>query len=219
MPRDDAYGANADGHMTSTYPLAGWAQRLAAVAQTGLTYSDNEFDRQRYDAVRLIAAEMLSLGSGDVGPALAILAADDGYATPKLDTRAIVLRDGELLLVKERSDGCWTPPGGFVDVGEGPRGAVERETWEESGFTVEVRRLLAIFDRNQHPHPVGTHHIWKLFFACELVGGQATPSNETSDVGFFPVDALPPLSETRVTPGQISMALDVIDDPMAMHID
>lgn len=195
-------------------PWLDWSQRLAALAQSGLAYADNPFDEQRYAQVRAIAAEMVAAhAGGETGAYVDRLAGDSGYATPKLDTRAIVVRDARILLVRERSDGRWTPPGGFVDVGEGPRSAVEREAREESGFEVRATRLLAVFDRHQHAHPPALHHAWKAFFACEVTGGEAAASVETTDVGFFDPADLPPLSSPRITAAQIARALEVLADP------
>lgn len=186
-----------------------WAQQLQAVAQTGDTYANNEFDRQRYDLVRKIAAEIMAAGSG-IAPAdvLDVFVREGGYATPKMDVRAAVFRDDCILMVQERSDGLWTLPGGFADVGDSPSVAIEREVLEESGFTVKVAKLAALFDRNRHPHPPFGYHIWKAFFLCELQGGEATPSIETSAVGFFPENGLPPLSRGRIATGQLELMFE-----------
>lgn len=186
-----------------------WAQQLQAVAQTGDTYANNEFDRQRYDLVRKIAAEIMAAGSGTaVREVLDVFVREGGYATPKLDVRAAVFRDDRILMVQERTDGLWTLPGGFADVGDSPSVAIEREVLEESGFVVKVTRLVALFDRNRHPHPPFGFHIWKAFFLCELRGGAAAPSIETSDVGFFPENELPPLSRGRIAPDQLRLVFE-----------
>jgi ADP-ribose pyrophosphatase YjhB (NUDIX family) len=198
-----------------------WAQRLAALSQSGLHYAVSEFDVERYEQVRAIAAEMLATAADSgVDQVMPLLAVDDGYATPKIDMRAVVLHDEHLLYVRERSDGRWSLPGGFADVGEGPAAAVEREVREESGYEVRADRLLAVFDRRRHGHPPDLHHIWKLYVACELVGGEATGSVETTDVRFFPREEVPELSTIRVTEGQIARALALADDPgAAPHLD
>jgi len=186
-----------------------WAQQLQAVAQTGDAYANNDFDRQRYDLVRKIAAEIMAAGSQtDVQDVLDVFVREGGYATPKMDVRAAVFRDDRILMVQERSDGLWTLPGGFADVGDSPSVAIEREVLEESGFTVKVTKLAALFDRNRHPHPPFGYHIWKAFFLCDLQGGVATPSIETSAVGFFPESALPPLSRGRIATGQLSLMFE-----------
>jgi ADP-ribose pyrophosphatase YjhB (NUDIX family) len=181
-----------------------WAQQLQAVAQTGDAYAKNDFDRQRYDLVRDIAAAMMAAGSGAEPQAIIeLFSPGGGYATPRIDVRAAVFRDDRILMVQERSDGLWTLPGGYADVGDSPSLAIEREVHEESGFTVRASRMVALFDRNRHPHPPFGYHIWKVFFLCELLSGEARPSNETSDVGFFPENDLPPLSTGRISVRQV----------------
>ena len=183
-----------------------WAQQLQAVAQTGDAYANNDFDRQRYDLVKKIAAQIMAAGSG-IGPedVLAVFGREGGYATPKMDVRAAVFRDDCILMVQERSDGLWTLPGGFADVGDSPSVAIEREVLEESGFRVTVTKLAALLDRNRHPHPPFGYHLWKAFFLCELQGGEATPSIETSAVEFFPETGLPPLSRGRIAADQLKL--------------
>jgi ADP-ribose pyrophosphatase YjhB (NUDIX family) len=191
-----------------------WAQQLQAVAQTGDTYANNEFDRQRYDLVRNIAAAMMAAGSGaEPRELVEVFAREGGYATPKLDVRAAVFRDDRILMVQERSDGRWTLPGGFADVGDSPSVAVEREVLEESGFVVKATRLVALLDRNRHPHPPFGYHIWKAFFLCELQGGEARSSIETSAVGFFPEAELPPLSQGRISVGQVQYMFEQQRNP------
>jgi ADP-ribose pyrophosphatase YjhB (NUDIX family) len=191
-----------------------WAQQLQAVAQTGDAYANNDFDRQRYDLVRNIAAAMMAAGSAAEPAAVAeLFSRERGYATPRMDVRAAVFREGRILMVQERSDGLWTLPGGFADVGDSPSSAVEREIHEESGFTAKATKLVALFDRNRHPHPPFGYHLWKAFFRCELQGGAAQPSIETSAVGFFAPDALPPLSPGRVSVGQVQLMFEHLANP------
>lgn len=182
-----------------------WAKRLQALAQTGLAFTHDAYDRERYASVSAIAAAMAAAGSGD-HPArlIALFAAEQGYATPKVDVRAAVFREGQILLVKERADGGWTLPGGWADIGDSPRQAVEREAREESGYEVRAAKLAAVYDRNRHEHTPHLYHIWKLFFLCEITGGAPAASIETEAVEFFAPDELPPLSIGRVTPRQIA---------------
>src|SRR6185437_7356906 len=129
------------------------AKRLQALAQSGLTFTHDRFDRERFDAIRAIAAEMIATGAGAPAERAreieVLFAAQAGYATPKVDVRAAVFRDDRILLVRERSDGRWTVPGGWADVGDSPAAAVEREVLEESGFEVRAVRLAAVYDRNR----------------------------------------------------------------------
>ena len=108
-----------------------------------------------------------------------------------------------MLLVRERSDGRWTLPGGWVDVNDAPSQAVAREILEESGYQARAVKLAALVDKNRHPHPPGIHHIYKLLFLCELLGGRAATGTETDAVGFFPLTALPQLSTGRILASQI----------------
>ncbi len=187
-----------------------WAKRLQAIAQTGITYTKDHYDTERYEAVRQIAAEILDAGTGSAGlqPVLDLLNRDKGYATPKVDVRAAVIHEDRILLVKETEDGAWSLPGGWADVGDVPSLAVEREVREESGYAVKARKLAALLDRNLHDHPFFPFHAYKLFFLCELVGGEAASSYETDGAGFFAEDALPPLSLTRVMPAQIALMFE-----------
>ena len=183
-----------------------WAKRLQALAQTGLTYAESPYDVERYEQVRHIAAEIAANRSDSALPqVLDLFSSDTGYTTPKVDVRGAIFHNDALLLVRERSDSRWTLPGGWADVGEAPSECVVREVFEESGFQVHVKKLLAVYDRSKHPHePPFPFHVYKLFFACEIFGGEATRSNETDEIGFFTRDVIPPLSLTRVTPEQIN---------------
>lgn len=191
-----------------------WAQRLQAIAQNGLTYSDNPFDIERYQQIRAVAAEILSTHSQlDADKILDLFNREEGYATPKVDVRAAVFRENEILLVKEREDGCWTLPGGWVDVGEAPSQAIVREVYEESGYQTQAIKLLAVYDRNLHGHPPIRHHVYKLFFLCQLLGGTPTKSFETEEVNFFKEQAIPQLSLTRVVPSQITRLFEHYRNP------
>jgi ADP-ribose pyrophosphatase YjhB (NUDIX family) len=183
-----------------------WTRRLQAIAQSGLTYAQDPCEVERYQQVRQIAAEIAASHTQASADRIDDLFSRElGYATPKLDIRAVVLNDqGEVLLVREKEDGLWSLPGGWVDVGESPSEAVKREVKEESGYEVRAVRLLALWDREKHPHPSLPFHVYKIFFQCELLGGRPlSMSTETSEVGFFARSALPELSLKRVTPWQI----------------
>ena len=162
--------------------LLDWTRRLQAIAQTGLAFAKDPYDVERYEAVRRLAAEMASAGVDGVGvgEAVELFARDNGYTTPKVDVRAVVFdADGRLLLVRERSDGGWTLPGGWADVGLTPAENVVREVREESGFEVRAVKVLAVYDRDRHPHPPMLQHAYKVFMRCEVMGGSAT--QETSE--------------------------------------
>jgi ADP-ribose pyrophosphatase YjhB (NUDIX family) len=193
-----------------------WARRVQALAQNGLTYTEGAFDRERYLELRRIAAEMLAAVSvADADRIEELLSMEEGYATPKVDVRGVVLRGDGILLVREAEDGLWTLPGGWADGGNTPSEAVVAEIREESGYETRAVRLLAVLDRDRHGHPPLRWHVYKLFVLCELIGGEPRHSLETTGVGFFHPDALPPLSLGRVTAGQIRRMLALAGDPSA----
>ncbi len=173
------------------------AREIQAMAQTGLTYTHNEYDLQRYRRLTEIAAEIVSsqaeLSQGSVLENFQVQA---GYATPKVDVRAAVIRNGRILLVQEKIDGRWSMPGGWADVGELPSAMVAREAREESGFTVKADKLIGVFDAN-HIEPLQFYHAYKMIFLCTITAGEAHPSDETLAVDFFDLNKLPPLSELR----------------------
>jgi len=182
-----------------------WARRLQAIAQTGLAYPKDPFDVERYHAILTIVSEMLAAQSvAPLADLHSLLADQAGHATPKVDVRGVVFRDDALLLVRERSDGRWTLPGGWADPGESPASATVREIFEESGYRTRAVKLLALYDRDRHGHPPLLFHVYKLFFRCEIESGAPAQSMETDAIGFFREDQLPPLSLTRVVPTQIA---------------
>ena len=186
-----------------------WAQRLQALSQTGLTFSVNDFDRDRYGQIAAIAAEMMAAGGmGEQDGLQKLFDQQQGYATPKVDVRGVVIHTGKLLLVREKLDeGRWTLPGGWADVGESPALATEREIDEEAGYTARATKLLALYDRNKHGHPPYIFHAYKIFFRCELVNEiQHLVANvETEETGWFAEDELDALqlSVYRVTLKQL----------------
>ena len=193
--------------------MGDWISRLAAIAQTGLAFSPDEFDRQRFEQIRSIAAEMAAWPNGDVQSVEAVFSAMSGYATPKIVCRSAVIDDDKILMVRETADGLWTLPGGWVDIGESPATAAEREVEEESGYVVEVVKLAAIYDKLRHDHPPTPHHTYLVFFLCRLVGGRPRTSVETTEVGWFGPDQLPELSTIRATRSQILCMFDHHHNP------
>ncbi len=182
-----------------------WAKGLQAIAQNGLTYATDVYDKERYQAVREVAAEMVAERSeSDTESVLQLFSEETGYATPKVDVRGAVFRDDAILLVREVSDGRWSLPGGWADVNVSPSEGVVREISEESGFETRVRKLAAVLDRSRHPHvPAMPYHVYNMFFISEITGGAPKPNHEIHEVGFFGEDAIPELSLGRVLPFQI----------------
>jgi len=191
-----------------------WAERLQAIAQTGLTYAQGAHDLERYRELRALAVEMAARHLDLPAETVAMgFAGGRGYPTPKVDVRAVVFREERLLLVRERAVSRWTLPGGWADVGQTPGEAAAKETREEAGFLVRPVKLLAVFDKSRHPHPHAVDYVYKLFFRCALEGGEARTSLETDGVGFFGKGDLPELDEDRATRGQVLRMFEHEADP------
>jgi ADP-ribose pyrophosphatase YjhB (NUDIX family) len=175
-----------------------WAREIQALAQNGLTFSANEFEILRYRRLQEIAAEIMARHSATSAQDwLAPFQEQRGYATPKIDVRGAVVREGKILLVQERSDHRWCMPGGWADVGDLPSAMVVREVREESGFEAVARKVIGVFDANRDGRPMNFFHAFKIVFWCELLGGEAQASNETLAAAFFDFEALPELSSSR----------------------
>jgi len=181
-----------------------WSRRLQAIAQDGLTYTTDDYDRGRYEQLRELAAEIFAAHStGTLEEASDLLALETGPATPKVDVRAAVFREGRILLVKEAGEGDWSLPGGWADIGEPLSEAASRETLEESGYRVRPVRLLAAYDRDRHGHPPIPYHVYKLVFLCEILDETPSSDVDTDGAQFFGEQELPELSVSRVIPAQI----------------
>ncbi len=196
-----------------TEPWFSWAQELQFLAQSGLAYTNNCFDIERYARIREIAAEILSYRTDRPLPEIqTIFCNETGYQTPKLDCRAAVFSDGKILLVQERT-GLWALPGGWVDVNQSVGANTIKEVKEEAGLDVSAIRIIAIQDRNQHNWPVYIYGICKIFVLCEYLGGAFHENIETLASDFFTLDNLPPLSENKTTIEQIKMCFRAQADP------
>lgn len=181
-----------------------WVSEIQAIAQSGLAYCTKQFDIGRFRRLLEISAELTAaLTDLPMSEIHQLFTLQKGYATPKIDIRSFVLKDGQILLVRERADNLWTLPGGFADVNEPPSVAVIRETKEESGYDVIPTRLLAFWDVLKHDHPLQWPHLYKSVFLCELTGGKPEANIEISEVGFFSIDKLPSLSTPRITHKQL----------------
>jgi ADP-ribose pyrophosphatase YjhB (NUDIX family) len=191
-----------------------WAKLLQSLAQNGLTYAHDPYDRDRYTRIQQVAAEIMSTYSGaDFTQVLDLFERERGYATPKVDVRAAVFRQNQILLVLEREDGRWSLPGGWADVGESPSKVAEREIMEESGYTTRTTKLLAIYDRDRNGHPPLPFHVYKVFLQCNLLDETPQPHADCADAAFFPEDKLPPLSLTRVTEAEVARMFAHLHDP------
>jgi ADP-ribose pyrophosphatase YjhB (NUDIX family) len=192
-----------------------WAREIQALAQTGHHFAQNDFDRERHERLLEVAAEIVAVHAElPVEEAALAFSAQEGYVTPTVDVRWAVFCNGQLLMVQESLDGGWTLPGGWADVGETPRESVEREVFEEAGLHVRAARLVGVYDANRVEDALSVFHAYKLVFLCEAIAGELAPSSETSQVAFFPPEALPlPLSPYRTTPRHIADALAAWRDP------
>jgi len=182
-----------------------WAKRVQAISQAGLAYSKDMYDLERFEQLRELSVEIMQAYT-DAGTEKirTLFAAEEGYATPKVDVRGVVFRGERMLLVREKQDGAWSLPGGWADIGLSPSETAVKEVREEAGLEVRTVRLLGILDNRGHGHPPSPWHVYKLFVLCEEAGGEAGAGLETLEVGFFAEDELPELSPERNTPDQLA---------------
>ncbi len=190
-----------------------WAREIFSLSQSGITYSQNPYDIERYKRLQEITAEIIQ-DQGDISKeaALASFSMQAGYITPKVDVRGAVVRDGKILLIQERADRRWAMPGGWADLGNSPASVAEREVWEESGFRVRAEKVVAVIDANRL-EPLEFYHAYKLIFLCTLLEGEPRTSYETLAVDFFSPDDLPPLSFYRTSEAMIREVFAHIEDP------
>lgn len=190
-----------------------WAREIQALAQTGLAFKKDHYDELRNNRYMEIAAEIIDeYTNKNREEILDNMMSQPGYATPKVDVRAAVIKDGQILLVKEIMDGKWAMPGGWMDVGDMPAEAAERECLEESGFNVKAIKLIGAFDANRTGRPMELYHAVKLIYLCDIIGGEAKTSEETSEVKFFDFDKLPELSQNRTNEKHINEIRKHLED-------
>jgi ADP-ribose pyrophosphatase YjhB (NUDIX family) len=181
-------------------------KRIQALAEIGLEYCSN-YDEERYEEIQEICLEMLEkLTDVPVAKIKPVIQEKNGYKTPKVDVRAVVFNpEGQILLVQEKVDGCWSLPGGWADVGYTPRQIAEKECFEEAGLTVKAARLLAVMDKTAQLMPPEYEYVYKLFIRCEPIGSHIASGPETDDVGWFNENELPELSQPRNLESQIHL--------------
>ncbi|MFJ7666177.1 NUDIX hydrolase [Lysinibacillus sp. NPDC097195] len=197
-----------------SYQWLDWAKRIQAISQAGLTFSKDMYDIERFEELRNISAEIMAQYTElDMTKVKELFTNETGYQTPKVDVRGVVFKNQRLLMVKETIDDKWALPGGFCDIGLSPAENVVKEVKEESGFDVMPVRILALLDKNKHPHPPEPYHYYKLFILCEIIGGQAAIGVETNNVEFFSEQHLPPLSTNRNTVSQIHLLFEFLRTP------
>lgn len=191
--------------MDNKEPWLKWAVELQAIAQAGLFYGKDCFDKERYERIREISAEMLSCKTGlSMEKVKDLFCSDIGYQTPKIDTRAAIFQNGKILLVHE-ANGSWALPGGWCDVDLSVAENTVKEVKEEAGLDVIVKRVIAVQDREKHNLPIYAYKVCKIFLECEAIGGEFIPNIETTGTSYFGMDELPELAEEKNTREQIEM--------------
>jgi ADP-ribose pyrophosphatase YjhB (NUDIX family) len=182
---------------------------LQALAQTGLSYSKDQFDLERFKRVLEISALLMANNSTHAyEQVIEVFSLDTGYATPKIDVRGAVFKDNQILLVQEQTDSNWAMPGGWADVNLSPVENVLKELREESGYHCNMIKLVGVFDKRKLDTNMMWPHLYKMFFLCDIVSYEKTSSIEILDVGFFDLDKLPPLSLGRVNEQQIQLCFE-----------
>ncbi len=190
-----------------------WAREIQQLSQTGLAFAVTDYEKQRYKRLTEITAEIAAHHTSLEKEAVEkVLMKQPGYATPKIDVRAVVINDDKILLVQEISDKRWAMPGGWADVGDIPSEVAVRETKEESGYDVKPTKVIGVYDANRLGGQLEFFHAFKIVFLCELIGGEAVTSDETQNVSFFNFDDLPPLSLNRTNDKHINEILAHLKD-------
>ena len=189
-------------------PWLKWAIEIQSIAQIGLTYTKDEYDKERYEQLRNIASEMLSYKTDiPVDKVKNLFCNEQGYQTPKLDTRAAIFKDDKILLVHEKN-GFWSLPGGWVDILESIESNTIKEVKEEAGLDVVAKKVIAIQDRNKHNTPIYPYGVCKVFVECEVMGGEFVENIEIVEIGYFSLDNLPKLAEEKCTQKQVEMCFE-----------
>ena len=190
------------------YTWLNWAKELQAIAQNGLAYTQNPFDEERYTRLREISAEIMSLYSSlSVKKVMNLFCNEQGFQTPKIDTRAAIFKNNKILLVKE-NDGRWSLPGGWCDFDQTIKTNTEKEVLEEAGLIVKAIKIIAIQDRNKYNKPICAYNVCKFFILCKVISGEFRQNIETIDSKYFSKDELPILSEDKNTKEQIEMCFE-----------
>ena len=193
-------------------------QRMLAITDTGLTYSKDPYDRERYEDLRQILWSVLQDQTElDQEELTAILKPTGSYATPLMDVRAWIVQDQKICLVRGQGEDTWALPGGFGEVGYSPKENIRKEIQEETGFFSEVGSLLAVFDTNRFQ--LQNKQYAKFVFDCQLLDGRFQENQEVAELGFFNIENLPPLSEKRITKEQMDILWQVYQGEREQYID
>lgn len=190
-----------------------WAVELQSIAQAGLFYTKDNFDKERYEKIRMIAADMIHNQTDiPIEKVKDLFCNEVGYQTPKLDTRAAIFKDDKILLVKE-NNGTWSLPGGWVDVNVSVKENVIKEVKEEAGLDVSADVVIAVQDREKHNLPVYAYKVCKVFVLCSVLGGNFEQNIETVESRYFSIEELPKLAEEKNNQEQIQMCFDAYHSP------
>ena len=202
----------------NTSDFAKYLQRMIALTDTGLTFTKDPFDRERYEDLRSLLSEMLNQVSDlDADEVAELLKPTSAYATPLMDVRAWIIEDEKICLVRGQGENDWALPGGFGEVGYSPTENILKEIEEETGFEAKVERLLAVFDTNRFQ--LQSKQYAKFVFECKLLAGQFQENQEIADLQFFAIDQLPALSEKRITKEQIEILWQVYQGQREQYLD
>ena len=196
-------------------------KKIKSLAEAGLVFNKENYDAERYEELRAISLEMMSiLADVKVEQLSDFFLPEADYPTPKVDVRGLIINEkSEVLLVKETVDGKWTLPGGWADIGLTPKENVLKEIEEETGFKAEVKRLLAVLDKREYPHPPQTHYVYKLCFLCEITEGSFDPNFDIGEVDWFDINNLPELSPDRILKEQLQTLYDLAQKEAATKVD
>ena len=195
-----------------------YLQRMIALTDTGLTFTKDPFDRERYEDLRSLLSEMLNQESDlDAEEVAEVLKPTSAYVTPLMDVRAWIVEDEKICLVRGQGENDWALPGGFGEVGYSPTENILKEIEEETGFEAKVERLLAVFDTNRFQ--LQSKQYAKFVFECKLLDGQFQKNQEIADLQFFAIDQLPALSEKRITKEQIELLWQVYQGQREQYLD
>ncbi len=190
-----------------------WAMEIQSLAQSGLAYTQNKYDIERYERLREISAEILSEKTSlNLDKVKNLFCNETGYQTPKLDTRAAIFKGNKILLVHE-NNGTWALPGGWCDVLESVKSNTEKEVKEETGLDAKAVKIISIQDRNKHNKPVYAYGVCKVFVLCDILGGEFIENIETTGTQYFSLDNLPSnLAEEKSNKEQIEMCFNAYYD-------
>lgn len=190
-----------------------WAIEIQSLAQSGLAYTTNVYDKERYERLREISAEMIEEKSNlNLEKVKDLFCNETGYQTPKIDTRAAIFKDNKILLVHE-NNGTWSLPGGWCDVLESVKSNTTKEVKEEAGLDVKATKIIAVQDRNKHNRPIYAYGVCKIFVMCEIIGGEFKENIETTEMKYFALDELPEnFANEKCTKEQVEMCFKVKDD-------